>query len=248
MALPCSLRRRLSAAEKLTKAEHMRLLEIESALHNAPYNGQPAFVRRLGSAAPADGSVAVGAEIVEDQALVEARQRRSRHISEQLQKLQQESRQLQEQSRLLTERAIEMQRNAGIPVAANPAPPVPAPPALASTAIEQGQEQQQPDASAHEAEQQQAQLQQQPEAPNPASVAIAATTKGAPISWGLPSRMQSVSKGPAKKKPPTRDNNPPPLPAGTSAAPNSVMHQHYRMRTTSAGSEVRGHRFISLIS
>ena len=51
---------------------------------------------------------------VEDGIFFQARQQRSKHISEALLRLQEESRQLQEQSRLLQERALVMQRQAGL--------------------------------------------------------------------------------------------------------------------------------------
>ena len=124
-----------------------------------------------------------------------ARQQRSKHISESLLRLQEESRRLQEQSRMLQERAMAMQRQAGLstePLSADSAAALPAPEAdmeAASLQIEQGQIDQQIEdalaAGSHAVMDSLAALGPGPEPVRPAAMGRPPSL-GAPISWSMP--------------------------------------------------------------
>ena len=126
-----------------------------------------------------------------------ARQQRSKHISEQLLRLQEESRRLQEQSRTLQERAVEMQRQAGIEADS----PLEEAPMSSASALPNpglgGEEGEEEEAEARMLAEEQRQLEVQiQEALASGAEAVSAshgmlggaTPKPAPISWSMPQR------------------------------------------------------------
>ena len=126
-----------------------------------------------------------------------ARQQRSKHISEQLLRLLEASRRLQEQSRTLPERAVEMQRQAGIEA---DSPSEEAPMSSASALPNPGLGGEEGEEEAAEAwmlaeEQRQLEVQIQEALASGAEAVSAshgmlggATPKPAPISWSMPQR------------------------------------------------------------